>query len=32
MGVEQNMFLSENIECEVLTGLRESWSGLKYQI
>lgn len=20
------------IECEVMTGLRESWSGLKYQI
>ena len=31
-GVQQNVFLSENLECEVMAGLRQSWYGLKDQI
>lgn len=32
MGVEWSVFLSENIKYEIMTGLRESWSGVKDQI
>ena len=28
MGVQQNVFLSENLEWEVMAGLRQSWYGL----
>ena len=32
MGVQQNVFLSENLDWEVMAGLRQSWYGLKDQI
>lgn len=30
--MEWSVFLSENIKYEIMTGLRESWSGVKDQI